>query len=160
MDTPTAREKKMTSVRTYTLSAFGAVLLASIGAAGFVAAQSSDPAGGNAARGKQLYYAHGCYGCHGYNGETGVRDLVGTNSPIIANVDTFITFLRLRADQAPTLPSTRMPNFPASALSDADARDIYAYIRTFKLDAPSVDEIPTLQKILQSAERPYQPAAH
>ena len=41
---------------------------------------------GDAARGKEFYYTHGCYGCHGYNGETGARDLVGTNSPLVANV--------------------------------------------------------------------------
>ncbi|HEU4616777.1 MAG TPA: cytochrome c [Gammaproteobacteria bacterium] len=153
------------------LEAAAAALLLSFGVGGIAAAQnggggaptsagdSSSAAAGNAAHGKQLYYAHGCYGCHGYNGETGVRDLVGTNSPIIANIDVFIAFLRARADQAPTLPSTRMPNFSANALPDADARDIFAYIRTFKLDAPSVEQIPTLVKILESAERPYRPAS-
>lgn len=150
-------------------AAWAAALLISFGAAGPAVAQGPSAAGagssgapattpsGNAAHGKQVYYAHGCYGCHGYNGETGVRDLVGTNSPIIADEKTFITFLRLRADQAPTLPSTRMPNFSAAALSDADARDLFAYIRTFKLDAPNVEDVPTLKRILEAAERPYKP---
>ena len=109
---------------------------------------------GDAAQGKDLYYAHGCYGCHGYNGETGARDLVGTNSPLIADVDTFLVFLRLRADYLPLLPSTRMPAYPESALSDADARDIYAYISGFELNAPDVEDIPALQAILDSAGRP------
>jgi cytochrome c len=151
-----------------------AALLVSMAMAGGAAAQAPESTGSaaassaaahgeaasaaaNAARGKQLYYAHGCYGCHGFNGQTGVRDLVGTNSPIIADADIFLTFLRARADQAPTLPSTRMPNFSAAALSDADARDIFAYIRTFKLDAPNVEDVPTLQRILESASRPYAP---
>jgi cytochrome c553 len=153
-------------------AAWAAALLVSFGATGPAAAQGPNAAGadaassgahapattsGNAAHGKQVYYEHGCYGCHGYNGETGVRDLVGTNSPIIADEKTFITFLRLRADQAPTLPSTRMPNFSAAALSDADARDLYVYIRTFKLDAPNVEDVPTLQRILEAAERPHEP---
>lgn len=115
------------------------------------------PVTGNAARGRELYYAHGCYGCHGFNGETGARDLVGTNSALIASEQAFIAFLRLRADQAPLAPSTRMPNYPASALSDRDAKDIYAYIRSFRLNAPDVEDVPTLKKILQSAERPYKP---
>jgi mono/diheme cytochrome c family protein len=106
---------------------------------------------GDAENGKQLFYAHGCYGCHGFNGETGARDLVGTGSPIIADEATFVLFLRLRGDQAPELPSTRMPNFPVEALSDAEARDLYAYVRTFKLDAPSVDDVPTLRAILDAA---------
>ena len=108
------------------------------------------PVTGNVAHGREL-----CYGCHGYNGETGARDLVGTNSPILANEESFIGFLRLRADVAPLLPSSRMPNYSKNSLSDADAKDIYAYIRSFRLDAPDVKDIPTLEKILESAKEPY-----
>jgi len=114
-----------------------------------VYAQESD-----AANGKDLYFAHGCYGCHGYNGETGWRDLVGTNSPLVSNEDTFLLYLRLRTDYTPLVPSTRMPAYPESALNDADARDIFAYIRTFELNAPEVEDIPALQAILESASRP------
>ncbi|MDA0680470.1 MAG: cytochrome c [Proteobacteria bacterium] len=106
---------------------------------------------GDAASGKDLYYAHGCYGCHGFNGETGARNLVGTGSPLIANVDTFLIYLRARADYAPLIPTTRMPSYPESALNDADARDIFAYLRTFELNAPKVEDIPALQAILESA---------
>lgn len=109
---------------------------------------------GDATRGKQLYHDHGCYGCHGFNGNTGARDLVGTSSPLIADLATFTLFLRLRADQAPLLPSTRMPNYPASALSDSQVRDIYAYVRTFKAGAPALKDAPVLQGILESAIRP------
>ena len=98
-----------------------------------------------------------CYGCHGFNGETGARNLVGTNSPVLANAEVFTRFLRMRADQAPLLPSTRMPNYPESEVSDADARDLYAFIRSFRLNAPDVEDVPTLQQILESAERPYVP---
>ncbi len=107
--------------------------------------------------GKRLFYEHGCYGCHGFNGETGARDLVGTNSPIIADEQTFITYLRLRADQAPVLPSTRMPNYPVETLSDEDARHLYAYIASFELDAPEIDDVPVFRQILESASRPYTP---
>jgi len=130
-----------------TVSTLG--LLAAIGMAP-LAAQDAD-------NGRQVFYDHGCYACHGFNGETGARDLVGTNSPLVADVETFITFLRLRADVAPLLPSTRMPNYPETALSDADARDLFSYIQTFRLDAPDIADVPTLQAILESAERPYQP---
>jgi mono/diheme cytochrome c family protein len=106
---------------------------------------------GDATKGKELYYNHGCYGCHGYNGETGVRDLVGTNSPIIANLDTFLIYLRLRTDYTPLVPSTQMPAYPESALNDDDARDIFAYINTFVLNAPEVEDVPALQSILDSA---------
>jgi mono/diheme cytochrome c family protein len=108
---------------------------------------------GDATKGKELYFGHGCYGCHGYNGETGARDLVGTHSPIIANVDRFLVYLRLRTEYAPLVPSTRMPAYPESALNDSDARDIFAYINTFELNAPAVEDIPAFQAILESAGR-------
>lgn len=109
---------------------------------------------GNAERGKQLYYEHACYGCHGYNGETGARDLVGTGSPLVENLDAFLTYLRARGEFAPLFPTTRMPSYSEDTLSDADARDIFAYIQTFELDAPDVDDIPAFQAILESAGSP------
>lgn len=115
------------------------------------------PVTGSVANGRDLYFGHTCYGCHGFNGETGTRDLAGSNSAVLANEDNFIRFLRLRADQAPLFPSTRMPNYPENALSDSEARDIYAYIRSFRLDAPDVEDIPTLETIIESASAPYEP---
>ena len=111
------------------------------------------PADGSAAKGKQLFYNHGCYGCHGFNGETGARDLVGTGSPLVTDLGLFRMFLRQRGDLAPELPVTRMPNFPATALPDKDVEDLFAYIRTFKANAPAVKDVPTLRAILQSAQR-------
>ena len=115
------------------------------------------PVTGSAANGRRIYYEQSCYGCHGFNGETGARDLVGTNSPVLANEENFVRYLRLRADVAPLLPSTRMPNYPESEIGNADASDLYAYIRSFRLSAPDIEDVPTLQQILESAERPYVP---
>ena len=111
----------------------------------------------DAAKGKQLYYNNTCYGCHGFNGQTGARNLVGTNSSILATPEAFVTFLRGRSNVQPMTPSTSMPSFPASAISDAQARDIYAYIKTFKLDAPEVKDIPLYAKIQASAAAQYNP---
>ena len=133
--------------RTTTILALAAALSALAGGA---SAQ-------DAARGKQLYYNNTCYGCHGFNGQTGARNLVGTSSPILANPETFLVFLRGRAGNQPITPTTSMPSFPASALSDAQARDIYAYIKTFKLDSPEAKDIPVYAKIQASAAAPYKP---
>jgi mono/diheme cytochrome c family protein len=122
--------------------------------AGAVAAQG--PAG-DAAKGKRLYYVNGCYGCHGFNGQTGARNLVGTNSPNLASAESFVAFLRQRASFQPMTPSTQMPSFPEKAISNPQARDIYAYIKTFKLDAPDVKDIPVFAKIQASAAAPYKP---
>ena len=130
--------------------AAAAILAASGAVAGAAHAQGGDPA-----RGKKLFYDNTCYGCHGFNGQTGARNLVGTGSPIIASQDTFIAFLRGRANFAPMTPSTAMPTFPKSAISDAQAADIYAYIRTFKLDSPDVKDIPAYAAIKASAAAPY-----
>ena len=116
----------------------------------------TSPVTGNAANGKALYYSNGCYGCHGFNGETG-RAFVGNWSSNLATEENFIRFLRGRANVAPAQPSTSMPNFAANTLSDKQAKDIYAYIRTFKSNAPPLQNIPALNDIIKSASRPYKP---
>jgi mono/diheme cytochrome c family protein len=115
----------------------------------------TSPVTGNAVEGKKLYFSYSCYSCHGYNGETG-RAFVGTWGNLQTEAG-FIAFLRLRADRAPEQPATSMPNFPEKTLSDKQAKDIYAYIRTFKSNSPEVKDIPTLNAIVNAASRPYKP---
>jgi len=116
----------------------------------------TSPVTGNATEGKKLYFNYSCYSCHGFNGETGQRAFVGNWGNLQTEAG-FIAYLRLRADQASDTPQTRMPNFPANTLSDKQARDIYAYIRTFKSNSPEVKDIPTLNAIVNAASRPYKP---
>jgi mono/diheme cytochrome c family protein len=115
----------------------------------------TSPVTGNAVAGKTLYYDHGCYGCHGFNGETG-RAFVGNWNNLQTEAG-FLGFLRARANVAPNTPSTAMPNYPVNALSDKQAKDIYAYIRTFTSHSPEVKDIPTLNAIVNAASRPYKP---
>ncbi len=113
----------------------------------------TSPVSGNPANGKQLYYAFGCYACHGYNGETGARPFVGRWGNL-ATEQSFLTFLRGRANVAPLTPSTSMPNFSQASLPDNQAKDIYAYIRTFKTSAPAeVKDAAALNAILEAAKR-------
>lgn len=111
----------------------------------------TSPVTGNATAGKGLYYSYGCYACHGYNGETGARAFVG-NWGHLQTEESFITFLRGRANVAPVTPSTSMPNFGESTLSNKQAQDIYAYIRTFKSTAPPLKDIPALNSIVDAAK--------
>ncbi len=115
----------------------------------------TSPVTGNAAAGKALYFAYSCYACHGYTGETG-RAFVGSWR-YLATETGFIAFLRARANQAPAIPSTSMPNYPDTSLSDTQAKDIYAYIRSFKSNAPDLKNISTLNQIVAAASRPYKP---
>lgn len=115
----------------------------------------TSPVTGNAVEGKKLFFNYSCYSCHGYNGE-GPQPFVGK----WGNLQTepgFIAFLRLRGDRASSSPATSMPNFPEKTLSDKQAKDIYAYIRTFTSHSPAVKDIPTLNAIVNAASRPYKP---
>ena len=112
----------------------------------------TSPVSGNASAGKALYSTYGCYACHGFNGETGARAFVGRWGNL-STEQNFLTFLRGRANVAPLAPSTSMPSFSESALSDKQAKDIYAYIRTFKSSAPELKDIPTLNAIVEAAKQ-------
>jgi hypothetical protein len=83
------------------------------------------------------------------NWSTGFRRTLGH----LATEQTFVTFLRGRANVAPVVPSTSMPNFGEASLPDKKAKDIYAYIRTFKSSAPDLKDIPTLNAIVESAKQ-------
>ena len=113
----------------------------------------TSPVTGSPANGKALYYSYSCYACHGYNGETG-RAFVGNWSSNLASEENFIRFLRGRANVAPVTPSTSMPNFAENTMSDKQAKDIYAYIRTFKPAPPDVKDIPLLNQIVEDAAKP------
>jgi mono/diheme cytochrome c family protein len=117
----------------------------------------TSPVTGNAVNGKKLYYDHSCYSCHGFNGETGARAFVPNWPANLATERSFTAYLRGRANVAPVQPSTSMPNYPVESLSDAQARDIYAYIRSFKSTPPTIDKIPVMSQILAAAKKPYKP---
>jgi mono/diheme cytochrome c family protein len=113
----------------------------------------TSPVTGDPVNGKALFFTNGCYACHGYNGETGARPFVG-NWGHLGTEQEFLTFLRARANVAPENKSTLMPNFSENSLPDSKAKDIYAYIRTFKSNAPELKDIPTLNAIVEAAKKP------
>ena len=117
----------------------------------------TSPVTGSAIKGKQLYYDHACYSCHGFSGETGARAFVPDWPANLATERSFIAFLRGRANVAPLQPSTSMPNYPAPSLDDTQAKDIYAYIRSFTSRPPPLDKIPVMTQILEGAQKPYKP---
>jgi len=83
-------------------------------------AQSSAPAG-DAKAGQQVFMAIGCWECHGSVGQggavTGPR-LAATALPYAA----FAQQLRV--------PQNAMPPYEAKILSDADAANIYAFLKS------------------------------
>ena len=100
-----------------------------------VAAHAQDNAtAGNAKAGEQVYRAIGCWECHGTQGQggaiTGPR-LADTKLPYEA----FLQQLRV--------PQNAMPPYEVKILSNADAANIYAFLKSLP-PAPSPKDIPLL----------------
>lgn len=87
---------------------------------------------GDAASGKRLYVANGCYACHNYNGSGGRHGPRLSQNTLTAAA--FIAFVRR--------PRT-MPPYSAKVMSDREVTDVWAYIRTFP-EPPPVSSLPLL----------------
>jgi mono/diheme cytochrome c family protein len=78
---------------------------------------------GNADNGKRIYLADGCFLCHGRVGQGG-----GYNTPVPALAKTELPFepfkLQLRE------PADDMPAYSDKVLTDQQAADIYAFVRS------------------------------
>jgi mono/diheme cytochrome c family protein len=97
------------------LFAVSALLLA----AGLAGAQTAAPAG-DAQNGKRLYTGKTCEMCHGTSGEG-----TATGPKIVPSSISYADFVsQLRS------PLDRMPTFPESSVSNAEAADVYAYVKS------------------------------
>ena len=112
---------------------------------------SSAFAAGDPENGEKLYLEHGCYSCHGYNG-IGRHEIANDASGFLVNETIFTTYLRLRAELNPMLPANSMPNYSAEVLSDEEAADVFAYIKTLVDDPPELEDIAVFMQILRAAE--------
>jgi mono/diheme cytochrome c family protein len=105
------------------------VATAALATAGIAVAQT---AAGDAGNGKRVFLADGCFECHGRAGQGGAMNYP---TPAIAQlempVESFVAFLR----DAPR----DMPAYSAGVLSDKDAADIYAYLRSLPGRKPAKD---------------------
>jgi mono/diheme cytochrome c family protein len=95
-------------------------------------------ASGDAANGKRVYLAVGCFECHGRVGQGGAMNYP---APAIAKVEmpveSFVAFLR----DAPN----DMPAYTANVLSDGDAADIYMFLQSLPGRKPA-QEFPLLNQ--------------
>jgi mono/diheme cytochrome c family protein len=87
------------------------------------AAQAQDAPRGDAANGKRLYLADGCFTCHGRVGQGGAYN---TPAPILAH--TALPFDGFKGQIRN--PINDMPAYPTAILSDKDIGDIYAFIES------------------------------
>ena len=97
-------------------------------------AQTSAPAG-SAPNGKTLYLSYSCYACHGYDGHGGAGARL---VPMRMNAPGFTAYVR---------NPRQMPPYTSRVLSDAQAADLWAYIKSLPESRPAKD-IPLLARIL------------
>jgi mono/diheme cytochrome c family protein len=87
---------------------------------------------GDPVKGKRIYLAVGCFECHGRAGQGGRFNYP---TPALAQielpVESFIAYLRAAPND--------MPAFSADVLSDQDASDIHAYLRSLPGRKPAKD---------------------
>lgn len=100
-----------------------ALAVAAIGEAASAAAQAQDAPHGDAANGKRLYLADGCFTCHGRSGQGGAYN---TPAPILAH--TAMPFDGFKGQIRN--PINDMPAFPTAILSDKDIADIYTFVES------------------------------
>jgi mono/diheme cytochrome c family protein len=124
-----AMKQSVTPLRWLVAAALAGATLASVGIA---AAPAQDAAAGDANNGKRLYLADGCFECHGRAGQGGAMNY---QTPALAQlelpVESFVAFLR----EAPN----DMPAYSADVLSDKDAADIHAFLRSLPGRKPAKD---------------------
>ncbi len=85
-------------------------------------------------RGKALFMKVGCYQCHGTQGQGGTAGLKLAPSPL--PFDQFAQFVHNTSDA--------MPPYREQVLSDADLKDIHAYLASIP-QPKSLDQYPLLK---------------
>jgi mono/diheme cytochrome c family protein len=113
---------------------------AALGACATALAQSDAPSvvAGDAANGKRVYLAVGCFACHGRAGQGGAYNYP---APPLAQTrlseEAFKTIVRNGPNE--------MPAYTAPVLSDRDLTDIYGFVRSLPGSRPA-KEIPLLDR--------------
>jgi mono/diheme cytochrome c family protein len=99
------------------------------------AAQTTAPAAGNAEQGKALYLTYSCYACHGFDGHGGAGARL---VPLAMTASRFTAYVR---------NPRRMPPYTDKVLTDAQAADLFAYVRSLP-QSPEPKDIPLLSRII------------
>lgn len=86
-------------------------------------AQAQDAPPGDAANGKRIYLADGCFTCHGRAGQGGAF-----NGPAPRLAQTILPFDGFKGQIRN--PVNDMPAFSGANLSDKDIADIFAFVRS------------------------------
>jgi mono/diheme cytochrome c family protein len=96
------------------------------------AAQAQDAPKGDAANGKKVFVAVGCYYCHGRSGQGGAL-----NYPAPALAKTEVPFEGFKGVLRQSLRD--MPAYVEAVLPDQDVADIYAFLQSLPGRRPAKD---------------------
>jgi mono/diheme cytochrome c family protein len=99
------------------------------------APQAGEVATGNAANGKKLFLAYGCYQCHGYQGQG------ASTGPRIGPPPLSLAFLLSYVRH----PTGQMPPYTEKVVSDQDLTDIFAFLKSIPAP-PRASSIPLLNQ--------------
>ena len=100
--------------------------------------RAQDASAGDAANGKRLYLADGCFMCHGRAGQGGAFNYPAPSlAQIELPVESFKAFLRE--------PPNDMPAYSTAVLSDKEAADILAFLQSLPGRNP-VENFPLLNQ--------------
>ena len=99
------------------------------------ASQAGEAPQGNAANGKKLFVAYGCYQCHGYEGQG------ASTGPRIGPPPLSLAFLLSYVRH----PTGQMPPYTEKVVSDQDLTDIFAYLKSMPQPARA-SSIPLLNQ--------------
>jgi mono/diheme cytochrome c family protein len=106
-----------------------------------VSAQAPSVPTGDVAKGKELYLKYSCYACHGYDGHGGAGARL---VPFRMNQSGFTIYLH-------NPPRPQMPPYSASVVPDAQAADLFAYIKSLP-ESPAAKDIPLLMRIINESK--------
>jgi mono/diheme cytochrome c family protein len=100
-----------------------AVTALAVAALASTMARAQDAPQGDAANGKRIYLADGCFTCHGRSGQGGAYT---GPAPILAH--TALPFDGFKGELRN--PANDMPAYSEAVLSDKDIVDIYAFVES------------------------------
>jgi mono/diheme cytochrome c family protein len=106
------------------------LVLASLGARAI--AQTQPEPSGNAAHGRELYLATGCFECHGREGQGGAFN---GPAPTLAHTELGFEAFKDQLRQ----PANDMPAYVAVIMSDQDVADLLAFVRALPGPRPPND---------------------
>ena len=111
---------------------FGIAATMVLGIAFASCAWAQDAPKGDAANGKKVYLADGCYQCHGRVGQGG---LMTGQAPVLAQTKMpYTAFMRQLRN-----PINDMPPYPDNLLPEKEAADIFAYLQSLPGRRPVKD---------------------